>query len=458
MHIIIIGAGLGGLSATLAFSDPSTNGLHKHRITLLERRPSLSPSGGGMNIRPGASRILHSWGMKADLENIGDETKGFLIRDLKSGEIATKNVGVEMSDEIDWGVLREGLIRLLWEKVKERMNVGGEVDVRFGVDVDRVEEDETLGIARVRLSGGETLEGDLILAADGIRSKIRGQILEDCGKDVDPIISDVTLYGVKVNAEKVLERAETKRLGVSDFATVGLFGIREDNDMDGLWDERGDIEYVRNCFEGSCNDLGSMLAMAEECDRWKLAELPDLPRWFSKGGRIALLGDSAHAMEPNAAQGYAMIVEDIGVLQYLISRNTTPARRLPGILETWERLRKPRAERIKAYAKHNGASFLSSTPPPSIRPTRSKPATIKGHPFPAKSLKDVRPDMNAKFDSAAFLKWALDYDAVGEVSCTSLSHAKTKSAKLIASFTGQKIHQRQVFSSMTKSTSGYIRL
>ncbi|KAM3422560.1 hypothetical protein BST61_g55 [Cercospora zeina] len=427
-------AGLGGLSATLAFSDPSSNGAHKHKVTLLERRPNLSPSGGGMNIRPGASRILHSWGLKADLERIGDETKGFLIRDVKTGQIATRNVGIDMSDETDWGVLREGMMGLLWEKVKERMSAGGDVGVRFGVDVDRVEEDAMLGIARVRLSGGEVLEGDLILAADGIRSKIRGQILEGCGKDVNPIISDVTLYGVKVKAEMVLEREETKRLGISDFATVwagrhqfvvsrlndktgicsGLFGIRKDNDMDGLWDERGDIEYVRNCFEGSCDELRTMLAMAEVCDRWKLAELPDLPRWASEGGRVALLGDSAHAMEPNAAQGYAMIVEDIGVLQYLISRNTTPTQRLPEILETWERLRKPRAERIKVYAKHNSATFLSSTPFPSLRPSRSKPASTKEENLPAKSLKGVTPDMNAKFESAAFLKWALDYDAIGE--------------------------------------------
>ncbi|PIA99626.1 hypothetical protein CB0940_02316 [Cercospora beticola] len=446
MHIIIIGAGLGGLSATIAFSDTSTNGPNKHKITLLERRPHLSPSGGGMNIRPGASRILHSWGLKADLEKIGDVTRGFLIRSVNTGDIATKNVGVEISGETDWGVLRENLMALFWKKVEERMNAGADIEARFGVDVDKVEEDENLGFARVHLGGGEVLEGDLILAADGIRSKIRAPILEDCGKNVDPIISDTTLYGVKVKAEKVLERDETKGLGISDFATVwagqdrfvvsrlnaktgicsGLFGIRADNDMNGLWDEKGDLHYVREYFKGSCDDLTTVLDMAEVCDRWKLAELPDLPRWTSKGGRIALLGDSAHAMEPHAAQGYSMIVEDIGVLQYLISRKPNPSQSLPEILETWERLRKPRAERIKAYAKHNGASFLGSTPFPSIRPARSTTASNKKDALPAKSLKDVRPDMNAKFESAAFLKWALDYDAVAEAK----KYLESKSSRL----------------------------
>ncbi|PPJ60949.1 hypothetical protein CBER1_08579 [Cercospora berteroae] len=446
MHIIIVGAGLGGLSATIAFSDTSTNGPNKHKVTLLERRPHISPSGGGMNIRPGASRTLHSWGLRSGLEEIGDVTRGFLIRSVKTGEIATKNVGVDISDETDWGVLRENLMSLFWKRVKERMDAGAEIEARFGIDVDKVEEDAKLGIARVHLGGGEVLEGDLILAADGIRSKIRGQILEDCGKNVDPIISDTTLYGVKVKAQKVLEREETKKLGISDFATVwagqdrmvvsrlnaktgicsGLFIIREDNDMNGLWDEKGDINYVRDCFKGSCDDLTTMLDITEVCDRWKLAELPDLPCWKSKGGRIALLGDSAHAMEPHAAQGYSMIVEDIGVLQYLLSRQPDPTQSLPEILEAWERLRKPRAERIKAYAKHNGASFLSSTPFPSIRPAR-KTTTFKGQDaLPARSLKDVRPDMNAKFESAAFLKWALDYDAVAEAK----KYLESKSSRL----------------------------
>lgn len=144
------------------------------------------------------------------------------------------------------------------------------------------------------------------------------------------------------------------------------------------------------------------------------------------------------SQEPHAAQGYSMIVEDIGVLQYLISRNANPKKSLPEILETWERLRKPRAERIKAYAKHNGASFLSSIPFPTIRPARSAPASKGRDALPAKSLKDVRPDMNAKFESAAFLKWALDYDAVAEVRYGFFQHAKRTSTDRILSFQAKK--------------------
>lgn len=64
----------------------------------------------------------------------------------------------------------------------------------------------------------------------------------------------------------------------------------------------GDIAFVRQRFEGICPSLSAVLKLASKCDRWKIAEMPNLPRWTSKAGRTILLGDSAHAMEPNAAQ------------------------------------------------------------------------------------------------------------------------------------------------------------
>lgn len=64
----------------------------------------------------------------------------------------------------------------------------------------------------------------------------------------------------------------------------------------------GDIVFVRQHFEGICPPLSAVLSLATKCDRWKIAQMPNLPRWTSRTGRTILMGDSAHAMEPNAAQ------------------------------------------------------------------------------------------------------------------------------------------------------------
>lgn len=113
-------------------------------------------------------------------------------------------------------------------------------------------------------------------------------------------------------------------------------------------------------------------------------------------------------MEPNAAQGFSMIVEDIGVLEYLIERDQNPSANMANITNTWQKMRKPRVDRIKAYAKENTRSFLGEP-----LPHRRRQETAGSTP---KSLKNVTPKMSAKFTTSAFVKWALDYDAVAEVS------------------------------------------
>ncbi|KAJ0382595.1 hypothetical protein COL922a_012228, partial [Colletotrichum nupharicola] len=58
-------------------------------------------------------------------------------------------------------------------------------------------------MAYVTLGNGKRLEADLVLAGDGIRSVIRDQILRETGQPIDPIITDVTLYGVSLTKEEM---------------------------------------------------------------------------------------------------------------------------------------------------------------------------------------------------------------------------------------------------------------
>ena len=136
--------------------------------------------------------------------------------------------------------------------------------------------------------------------------------------------------------------------------------------------------------------------------------MPDITRWSSQGGRILLLGDSAHAMYPNAAQGFSLIIEDIAALEYLLTLQQ------PGsfVASTWEKTRKYRAERIKAYAFENTQMFLGQIPrPPRMRSGSHKDASQK-----ITSLRYIVGDSSAPFSTGAFYKWAYDHDAVGEAS------------------------------------------
>ncbi|GJC84114.1 hypothetical protein ColLi_06952 [Colletotrichum liriopes] len=98
------------------------------------------------------------------------------------------------------------------------------------------------------------------------------------------------------------------------------------------------------------------------------------------------------------------IVEDIGVLEYLISRAPDPTASIATIAYDWENIRKARCERIKAWARHNTDLFTS--PFKNLKPGSGE--------WQVKSLKDTKPNMNAEFGSASFLKWAQGTDAITE--------------------------------------------
>ncbi|ETS83816.1 hypothetical protein PFICI_05692 [Pestalotiopsis fici W106-1] len=412
MKIIIIGAGLGGLSAAICFARKG------HEVEVLEQHGRVSRAGSGLNIRSSASRIMHTWGLQEDLESISDDTPANCFRSLQTGAVATKTVAADIADHPDWGTHRENLIELLERRARD-----AGARLVFDASVTEVRDEDGSRVVVVQRNGTEAT-ADLVLAADGIRSRTRSQVLADLSVPMDPLLSDVTLYGMVLDDDQMRGIPELEPLMENAFINVYmghqafvvcrhnsklgrqscLFGIKGETDQKGLWDEKGDIEYVRKFFAGSCPELCKVLEITHSCDRWRLAEMPNLPRWTSRNGRVVLLGDSAHAMMPNAAHGFSQIVEDIGVLEYLISQDENATANLANITSDWESIRRPRVERIKQWAKANSEAFISQPP------TGTKHADK----WQIISLKNTQPDMNADMNSSAFLKWAQDYDAINE--------------------------------------------
>lgn len=417
MKIIIVGAGLGGLTAAFRLAKSG------HDVHVLERSNTLVPKGGAINVRAGGSRAMVSWGLAPAFEAIASETPHTLLRSRTTGDVMMRNIVTDASEVPDWGLMRQDVMKVLYEKCQE---VGA--TFRFGQVVADVEDNAERAV--VKLADGTTMQADMILAADGVRSRIRGKVLSDLQCAHDPIISDFNFYGVIVDEADLVGRPGTERLMEgnniniwmgnggytvtrfhSKFRQVsGLFGVISQVDGKALWDEKGDIDFVRDFYKNDCSEMVQSLAAADSCDRWKLAELPDLPRWTSKAGRVLLLGDSAHAMHPSAALGYTTIIEDIAVLDFLISSQGLSdhdlIKNIPRISKDWQGICKPRAERIKAYSRANTDMFCGRPATPLDNLERRN----------VKSLKGIEPDMNAKFTTGRFTKWSLDYDAIAAAS------------------------------------------
>jgi salicylate hydroxylase len=420
MKIIIVGAGLGGLTAALAFAQ------HGHGVIVFERREELSPQGGSIMIRSGACSTLHQLGLEADLEAMSDRVPTTLVRDMETGEVI-KRYPVEVSETPAWGTTRLDLMHLLYMKVVE-----ARVDVRFGHFVVDIHDDTDREHPYIELGDGDQIQGDIILVADGIKSRLRERVISLPAGLYEPIVSDTTFYGFNVAVADLERHPGRARLtgqtdvniwkGECGYVVTRhnsktehvsfLYGMQSAIDQEELWDEDGDIDYVRPIFEGSCSELTVPLQIARSCDRWRLAEMPRIPRWRTEAGRVILLGDSAHAMHPNAGQGYSQIVEDIAVLNFLIHDDKMKQKPLREITKIWQDIRKPRVERISSFSNWKTQWFSGEL-------AAFTQAGDWGE--DARSLEKISPNMDAPFESVAFLKWVLDFDAPAEVLIANIS-------------------------------------
>ena len=171
MKIVVVGAGLAGLSTALALSHSST----QHRIILLESAPALAELGAGVQLTPIATRQFKAWGLEPQLLAASALPKAWNLRRGSDGEVLNR---VPMDKFEEWYgapyvvVHRADLHRILHEAV-----------VAKGVEVRLNSRIEQYGIEEgwVRLVNGERLDGDLIVACDGINSSARTQLLKSFG-------------------------------------------------------------------------------------------------------------------------------------------------------------------------------------------------------------------------------------------------------------------------------------
>lgn len=165
----------------------------------------------------------------------------------------------------------------------------------------------------VKLQGGETLFADLIVGADGIRSRTRETAFEWEGV-VEPRPSAncafrATIPAVIMNADPELRPLMDSQYNcwIGHQRHVMAYPIRNCQMYNivmsfpgkaaiGKWNEPGDVDEMRDQYKHFEPVVRKFLGHVEKCTKWILAELPPLARWVSKSGKVVLIGDAAHGM------------------------------------------------------------------------------------------------------------------------------------------------------------------
>ncbi|KAI1741288.1 putative salicylate hydroxylase [Xylaria scruposa] len=288
LRVIIIGAGVGGLTSAIALRKIG------HSVTIFDKSTFTSELGAALTISPNGARVLVSLGFSFEKAEacpmpVFESVDGYTLERLVSVNLEDAaeryGVGYMSVHRVD---LHNELLRLASEHGQCR------IDIRLGIAAEVVSIADR-DVLAVRISSGEILEADLIIGADGIHSMTRNVVL---GRTAPSgCLRDMEAFRLTIPTETIETADDIAYL--RNWKSAGTTVIADTAEVTG---ERHMVWYP-------CRGL------AENVTRWELPFYEPFSHW-SRGNTV-LIGDAAHPMQPFGAQGANQAIEDAGALGIL---------------------------------------------------------------------------------------------------------------------------------------------
>jgi salicylate hydroxylase len=299
----IVGGGIAGLSAACALVR---RGLH---VTVFEQANALGEVGAGVFIYPNALRQLERMGLGEALSQVGAKVGTGSEYYRMDGTVVGRILTSDSSGRNGlYGMHRADLLGVLAEALPPGV-------IRTGYCCVGFEDDG--GAARLTFANGSVVETDIVIAADGIQSALQKYVVEPSL----PEYSGSRAYRGLIATDKVPGwRKEAHQVWMGDGKHFMVFPVRSGrllnyvgfvptkNETVESWSAIGDRDELAASFEGWDPRVVGLLAAVETCFWWGLYDRKPLASWTK--GRLALLGDAAHAMLPHVGQGANQAIED----------------------------------------------------------------------------------------------------------------------------------------------------
>jgi FAD-dependent urate hydroxylase len=328
LRILIVGAGIAGLALRLALSRRGCS------AQIIERNADWANVGAGMYLPGNAVRALRALQIDTDIRACGApiETQRFCDhRGLLLSEIDVTSAWRKAGPCI--AVHRADLHAALHE-------ASDAARVRMGVALHAVDQNSASVV--VHLSNKTQEQYDLVIGADGIRSTVRRLAFSDAGlrplnqwswRFVMPCPKQVTTWSVSMN-----------RASACLTMPIGRGRAYGYVDCIGRAVPRNPTNYLQEMLAGFEGIATSVRAALDTNVTTHLAQIEEVVLDGWSHGRVLLIGDAAHAMSPNMAQGAAMAMEDALVLTDCLCE----ASNVETALHAYEARRAPRIRHLLA--------------------------------------------------------------------------------------------------------------
>ena len=313
-HILIAGAGIGGIVAALALLERGFD------VDLYEQATDLQEIGAGVQISSNGSRVLCALGLEPAMTAIASIPVGKEVRLYSTGQAwKMYDVGATSRERFGapyWMVHRGDFHRVLLDTLLRRKPDA----VHLGARCVGFEQDD--GSATLLIEDGRRISGDLIVGADGVHSRIRNTLFGDARAQFTGFIS----WRAVVPMQRLPERLR-RAVGTNWMAPHGhvvtyplrrgellnlVTAIERDGWYGESWSEPGEIAEFRSDLAIWHDDVQQILDQVETPYKWALLSREPLAAWSR--GRVTLLGDACHPTLPFMAQGANMAIEDGMVL------------------------------------------------------------------------------------------------------------------------------------------------
>jgi len=337
LKVVVIGAGIGGLTSGIALSQAG------YEVEIYDRVKEMRPVGAGISLWSNGVKVLNRLGLGEKISQIGGLMDRMQYRTM-TGELLNDIDLMPLIYQVGqrpYPVARRDLQNMLLKEFPGKVNLDYKC---IGV-----EEDET-GVTAF-FENGHQARGNLLVAADGVRSAVRSYVL---GEDVEPQYRGYVNWNGLVSADAALSLKNNWVIYVGDCKRASMMPVGDDRfyfffDVplpQGTTAKPEDYKTeLREHFRNWAQPIQTLIDRfdADSVARLEIHDLGPIDRFVK--GRVALLGDSAHTTCPDMGQGGCQAMEDSLVLtNYLISTNL-------GVEYALKRYEAERTERANAVVR-----------------------------------------------------------------------------------------------------------
>lgn len=353
-EVCIVGGGIGGLTAAIAFARRGA------RVTVIERAPALREVGAGLQLSPNGAVVLGALGLLPEVEGAGEASRAVTLRSGRTGRhVARVPLHAPAGMPAHRPLHRADLIAILARAARE-----AGATLRLGLAAHGVRDlpQDAHGRPVLALEGGGLVAPELLVGADGIRSFLRGAL----GEATEPRFTGQVAWRAVVpgaGAEPAAGGGEGPAIHLfpgrhvvayplRGGALVNVVAVAERTEwaQEG-WFHPDDPARLRAAFADAAPGLAAILSRVDECALWGLFRHPPAVRFGA--GRIALLGDAAHPTLPFLGQGANLAIEDA----WALAEETDAALPLAIALERYTARRRPRVLRALDAAEANARDY-----------------------------------------------------------------------------------------------------